>query len=53
MRKGKYKDGVKDNPLISVIPLTGYIFANAFISFIVNLIIGTCIWFVLFWLLTW
>lgn len=52
MRRGKYPKGIKLIPLIRVTPLTGYIFSNAFISFIFNLIIGTIIFFPVCWVMT-
>lgn len=52
MRKGKYPELLKDTPLISVTPLTGIIFANAFIAFAFNLIISTLILIPVFWSLT-
>ncbi len=53
MRKGVYPEGLKDVPLIVVTPLTGYIFANAFLSFMFNLIIATLILIPFCWVLTW
>ena len=52
MRKGIYPKGLRKIPLITVTPLTGYIFSNAFISFSFNMLIGTIIFFVFCWWMT-
>ena len=50
---GKYPEGLKEIPLITVTAFTGYIFSNSFIAFAFNLVIATTVLIPIFWALTW
>ena len=52
MRVGKYPEGLKEIPLIMVTPMTGYIFANAFMAFLFNLLNSSLVLIPVFWILT-